>query len=299
MGGNKPDYLVFTALEDGTFVHNTAALEYSLDGGSSWVNLPARTNTPVITTGTSIMWRGNMTPTNTNKSFSSSGRFSVEGNPLSLTYGNDFEGKSIMDYAFSQLFFNCVNLVSADGLIMPDDYNNRQYVCFAMFYNCTSLVSAPSLPATTLATRCYQQMFQNCSSLTTAPSLSATTLAERCYENMFLNCSSLVNAPQLPAITLETGCYTGMFGNCTSLVTAPELPAITLVNNCYGNMFYRCGNLKYVKAMFTTTPGSTYTSNWLTGVANGGTFVKNSAATWDVTGVDGVPNSWIIETADS
>jgi hypothetical protein len=44
-------------------------------------------------------------------------------------------------------------------------------------------------------------------------------------------------------------------------------------------MFSGCDNLNYVKAMFTTTPGSNYTSSWLYGVSANGTFVKNSAAT--------------------
>ena len=50
-----------------------------------------------------------------------------------------------------------------------------------MFSNCTSLTSAPSLPATTLADYCYEDMFYGCTSLTTAPSLPATTLATNCY----------------------------------------------------------------------------------------------------------------------
>ena len=34
-----------------------------------------------------------------------------------------------------------------------------------MFSSCLSLTVAPTLPATTLAFRCYMGMFQNCSSL--------------------------------------------------------------------------------------------------------------------------------------
>ena len=40
-----------------------------------------------------------------------------------------------------------------------------------------------------------------------------------------------------------------------------------------------------------------YTSNWVNGVASTGTFVKNSAASWDVTGNNGVPNGWTVQTA--
>ena len=38
---------------------------------------------------------------------------------------------------------------------------------------------------------------------------------------------------------------------------------------------------------------------WVNGVASSGTFVKNSAATWNVVGVSGVPEGWTVETADA
>ena len=63
-GGGDVDYskqyLTFEALEDGTFKHNSDALEYSLDGGSTWVSLAANTDTPTISAGNTILWRGNM-----------------------------------------------------------------------------------------------------------------------------------------------------------------------------------------------------------------------------------------------
>jgi hypothetical protein len=62
-------------------------------------------------------------------------------------------------------------------------------------------------------------------------------------------------------------------------------------------MFLGCTRLNYIKAMFTTTPSATYTSNWVLNVSSTGTFVKNSAATWNVSGVNGVPSGWTIETA--
>ena len=61
-------------------------------------------------------------------------------------------------------------------------------------------------------------------------------------------------------------------------------------------MFNSCSNLNYVKAAFTTTPANTYTNGWLIGVAATGTFYKNSAASWDVTGVNGIPSGWTVET---
>lgn len=101
----------------------------------------------------------------------------------------------------------------------------------------------------------------------------------------------------LPATTLANYCYDDMFYGCTSLVTAPELPATKLANNCYGHMFENCTNINYIKAMFTTTPSDSYTEKWLNNVSPSGTFVKNSAATWNVTGANGIPSGWTVETA--
>ena len=116
---------------------------------------------------------------------------------------------------------------------------------------------------------------------------------------MFNGCTSLETAPELPAETLAQMCYNSMFMSCTNLTTAPVLPAITLTNYCYTQMFYNCTKLNYIKAMFTTTPSNTYTQNWVKGVASSGTFVKNRAATWNVTGVNGVPTGWTIQRASS
>ena len=89
-----------------------------------------------------------------------------------------------------------------------------------------------------------------------------------------------------------------MFQGCTSLTEAPELPATTLATNCYSYMFYKCTNLNYIKALFTTEPGTDYTTHWVNNVASTGTFVKNSEATWDVTGTNGIPSGWTVETVD-
>ena len=129
--------------------------------------------------------------------------------------------------------------------------------------------------------------------------LPATTLTSSCYSNMFHGCSGLTAAPELPATTLATGCYNLMFADCTSLTRAPELLATELQLFCYEKMFQGCTNLNYIKAMFTTTPGGSYTEQWTDGVASSGTFVKNSSATWNVSGVSGIPDNWTVQTASS
>ena len=64
-------------------------------------------------------------------------------------------------------------------------------------------------------------------------------------------------------------------------------------------MFYNCTNLNYIKAVFITAPGDSYTKNWVYGVSGTGTFVKNSAANWTTTGNNAIPVGWTVETANS
>ena len=212
----------------------------------------------------------------------------------SLTTAPKLPAETLTQYCYDGMFQGCTSLTTAPQLpattLTEYCYNN-------MFNGCTSLTTAPQLPATTLAYVCYGYMFNGCTSLTTAPELPATTLANECYIGMFYGCTSLTTAPELPANTLAEHCYSYMFGGCTSLTTAPELPGITLARWCYSYMFQNCSNLNYIKAMFTTTPGTDYTISWVSGVASSGTFVKNSAATWNVTGVNGIPTGWTVETA--
>jgi len=151
-----------------------------------------------------------------------------------------------------------------------------------------------------LATYCYEHMFHGCTYLKQAPVLwHGNTLAPGCYQSMFENCTSLVYPPELDATNLAVACYYAMFKGCTSLEQAPELPALTLRGNCYREMFSGCTKLKYVNAKFTTTPGNSYTYNWLYNVYNydlansmGGVFVKNPSAAWTTTGVSAAPTNY-------
>ena len=104
-----------------------------------------------------------------------------------------------------------------------------------------------------------------------------------------------VSADFLPATTLEHNCYRNMFSNCTSLITAPELPATTLASYCYREMFSGCSKLNYIKMLATDISANDCLYYWVTGVASSGTFVKNPNATWDVVGVNGVPQGWAVK----
>lgn len=150
-----------------------------------------------------------------------------------------YETVSTSEARFVKLFNNCQALTSAPKLpatdIASDCYNS-------MFNWCRYLKNAPELPATILKDQCYQNMFYACVSLTSAPKLPATKLAFNCYANMFSYCYWLKEAPELPATTLASQCYQDMFTNC-SFSKAPKLPAEIMKTNCYAGMFTRCTNL--------------------------------------------------------
>jgi hypothetical protein len=64
-------------------------------------------------------------------------------------------------------------------------------------------------------------------------------------------------------------------------------------------MFYNDSALTYIKAMFTTTPGTSYTRTWVYGVSATGTYVKNSAASYTNTGDSAIPSGWTVQSASS
>ena len=326
------EYLRFTALEDGTFSFNSenysgswTYIEYSVDEGATWTRLNKTDvtatgvllTTPTVTTGNSCLWRGNIQQVTNSTAyktyFSSTGRFNVSGNLLTLL--NPKGKNTVYPKSFANLFCRCTNLIDASTLIMP---NTTADECYAsMFESCSSLTTAPELPAENLSQYCYSFMFRYCSSLTTAPELPATTLAQYCYYYMFCDCTSLVNAPELPTTTLSDGCYQYMFRGCTSLITAPELPATTVKQYCYYGMFYgctklatapvlpattliyqcyrqmfsQCSKLNFIKCLATTF-NSDHCNGWTYQVASSGTFIKDANATW-TTGTSGIPTSWI------
>lgn len=209
---------------------------------------------------------------------------------------NFLPATTLGSYCYQYMFSDCSNL-SMVNVILPAT-TLKGYCYDNMFSNCYNLYKVPKnmLPATTLIGYCYNSMFKGCSAIYQVPNLPATTLAVYCYNMMFYGCSSLVDVPSLPATTLLKRCYASMFYNCRIMITAPDLPATELIDECYDNMFGGCSKLNYIKALFTTTPSSSYTNNWVLNVSSSGTFVKNSAATWDVTGVNGIPSGWTVTT---
>lgn len=268
------NYLTIEALEDEFSVFFEQRIEYGIDG-KGWKILEPFTYTPLIKAGQTLSFRGELTPT----AYSGIGRFN-------LSKGCNLKG-------------NCLSLIFGDDAADNLDLSGKDSCFYSLFEGSDGIknVSPTFLPATTLAVHCYNSMFYGCTSLTTAPELPATTLANHCYSNMFYGCTSLTAAPKLPATTLAYGCYGNMFYNCTSLTVAPELPATTLADYCYDEMFRGCSKLNYIKMLATDISAPGCLSDWVSGVASTGTFVKNSAMTSLPTGYSGIPRGWAVQNA--
>ena len=255
------DYLTFEAIESGTFTfigYNGNSLSYSLDSGSTWTTLASGVNSPTVSAGSKILWKGSNLLIGTSSDdpgigrFTSSGNFNVEGNIKSLFLGDNFAQDTDLtpyDWLFSNLFDGCTKIINAENMKFPTVYLPTR-MCRAMFQNCTEMTTAPSeLPALTMALNCYLGMFNGCSKLTKVPSkLPATTLAKGCYAQMFQNCSSLVTPPsEICGLAMENACFQHMFDGCSAMTTVPAILATRINNiNCCTFMFNNCSSLETV-----------------------------------------------------
>lgn len=314
--------------------HSRPTLYYSTDR-VNWNIIDS--NGIDVTTGQKIYFKRTGYPntdtsdiyTNGIGNFETTCLFNVEGNIMSLLFGDNFGGITSLDsnynWAFHNLFYDCRRLKNAENLILPATtlsdycYDNMFSTCInlmtspalpattlgaacyrEMFEACALLTETPALPATTLAEECYREMFASCINLTTITSLAPTTLAEGCCESMFELCDSLRNVPSiLPATSFPDSCYTFMFQDCTSLTRAPEIPDGTLIppsgggsSHAFIGMFKGCTHLNYVKCLIKQ-PNEWNMISWLDNVSSTGNFYKDANATW-TSGKNGIPANWTI-----
>lgn len=223
---------------------------------------------------------------------------SLSGNLWSMGYGDLASSTNeCMPYQFCRMFENApVYAVYGNPF---QDATMAEGCCYEMFSGCSILNEIDDLSCANIESYCFYGMFRNCSSLERAPELpqELTDLSPYCFAYMFYGCTSLESAPSFNSFErLSTGCFSHMFRGCVNLTTAPTLQAVELVNSCYNYMFYGCSKLNHIEAHFTTTPSTSYTYYWVYGVASTGTFVKSSDATWNVTGINGVPTGWTISS---
>ena len=267
-------YLTFTADSTQTLTMSkaVATLEYSVNG-EEWKEL----GTNVVSFGGNL---GNLqlrgqNPEGTAKHYLD--------DYSTIKFGNDYP-------------VNCFGDIRT--LVDYENYataNTKSAKFCSLFSKCSNLISSPELPATTLASHCYDNMFNRCKSLTNAPELPATTLVQNCYYHMFSHCKSLINTPELPVKTLANNCYWGMFSYCTSLTKTPELPATTLAISCYRSMFEGCSSLNCVTMLATDISAEYCLSSWLWGVSKTGEFIKHKDMKSLPSGINGIPEGWEVK----
>ena len=237
-------------------------LQYSKDG-LNWttITLSSTEYTISLSNNEKVYFRGNEGVFNYSSSdgsqkaittISASQNHTVGGNINSLLDYTDPNGLTLPQGAFNNMFNGDTHLTSASDITLPAT-TLATYCYNGMFRGCTALTTTPNLPATTLDYGCYGSMFRDCTALTSTPNLPATTLAQDCYGYMFNNCTALTTTPNLPATTLASRCYSSMFQNCTALTSAPTLPATTLAEYCYYNMFNGCSSLTTAPNLPATT----------------------------------------------
>lgn len=205
------EYLTLIPLEDTTFTITSRTqyppeLEYSLDNGESWIAWSSDTATQVTTDTIQANQKMKVRCCygayySSVGTISSTGRFNLFGNIMSLIDEYNFSGRTTLGKSdasdvFMYLFQNA-RVVNAENLVLPllqfDKYDDLEY--FGMFKGCTELVKPPKeLPATTLQYQCYRFMFSGCTSMTESPIIRATSFGNSEYgtcSRMFENCSSL------------------------------------------------------------------------------------------------------------
>ena len=301
--GNDLNYLTFVAIEEGTIswsgveypayelisgylpnIYNE--LSYSIDNGNTWSTPSNEFTTPIIPIGNKVLFKGSC---NTQGkmgdawegsggigSFSTSSKFNLEGNIMSLIYSDNFVGKTKFPERIGGWTPNPIRHEIITGgaifMLLFGAESTASYSC--KIVDARNLV----LPVTELTPHCYRKMFSAQQTLVYPPAiLPATTLA--------------------PHAILS---YSDMFAFCSNLVVSPILPATTPGYRTYEDMFRSCKSLSAITCLLTST-SDMCTSHWIsdsyyegTGVAENGTFYKNPEMNNWGTGMDGIPSGWTV-----
>lgn len=184
------DYLTIEALGPGILsCFNDHSIYYSLNNGDTWRS-SASIGDIHLNTGDKVLFKNDLINHYLDSVYSTC-NFKVYGNIMSLIYGDNFVGRSIIfaRYQFANIFSGNTNLQYASNLILPATTLTES--CYkGMFSGCTSLITAPELPATTLVESCYESMFNGCTNLNYIKCLATDISATNCIYNWVQNVSS-------------------------------------------------------------------------------------------------------------
>lgn len=281
------------------------SIYYSVNG-NRWTKknrkLSARINVSIpVVDGDIVYFKGIATQYEDSNSWSTriacTANHTLSGNIMSLLYGNDFEGQTVLpsgERTFKSLFKEDTALTSCEDLKLPA--TTLRTSCYSeLFYLCSNLAVPPkSLPASSLSGACYENMFDE-TVITTVPDMPIiTSIGQKSMTAMF-RATKVENASGVIINDTATQCCQYMFYNCKQLARGPQLLAETPASSCYGVMFTQCTNLRYVKCLLKTNTSAM--SQWMQNAKNavgGSLFVKHINATWTTSGASGVLSNWTI-----
>lgn len=256
-------------------------IQYSIDGGVTWVNTNNINNqqvvieTPVVPQGTFVYWRGKGTSFgNSHENLvNSTGLFDVGGDIFSLLYDDSYEDITshvmVQNYTFQAFFKNNTNLAHAKHLSIEMYGSLFSYGVNDMFQGCTSLEDTPKITWSSVSSTSYagiSNLFNGCTSLKEVshafPRLDFSNGGSA--KSVFYGCTSLKKVPDI-YIDGASGnqCFQAFFRNCSSLQHNPikSMPS-TLPSNTgiFQDMFRGCSSLEDAPAVFPamTLSGNTY-----------------------------------------
>ena len=256
-------YFTTEVLTDGTlsFRNKTGiTVEYRINGGEWTTYTTTRNGVKInVASGDVVEWRG------TNASYATS----QKGAGNFCTFGgiDDADFLNSGGTAMFNVYGNIMSLVYGDNFIGQTALTGT-FNFAGMFNRCYTVISAKNLvlPAMALTSSCYRAMFSHAHELTEMPDLPATTLADNCYSYAFEQ---------------------------TNITKTCVLPAEALPTSGYFAMFIMCSGLSEITCLATSTAATACTRNWVSGVAETGTFYKNPAmAGWGLNSVNGIPSGW-------
>lgn len=263
--------LTLTAVEDSTVTLNavgsptTSGLKFRTQSNASWSTYTPGT-TIQLPAGKSVQfWNSAETLSLSTVSYAQltgTGEFSCRGNLQSmLNYIS-----SVPNYAFSYLF--------------------RGF----------PMVNTPEMPADTVGEYGYSSLYRDIPYLTRSERLPALTVKNYAYGNMYAG-SGIEHPPVIAATTYLTGSLAGMFSDCGALLSAPHLLATSISRSCLLSAFRNCTHMTSIEVDFTSWGSSDPTTNWVSGVASSGTFVKPSSLPEEY-GVNRIPEGWTVINKD-
>lgn len=212
--------------EEGIFIDydtGSSSVLYSYDSGATWQTVSGGVDQNIpLNVGQSVMLKSNGKPDyyigmylydgndfvagpNLTTGVTDS-RYIVEGNVMSLVYGDNFSGQTTLETSLSYLFQNMKLLVDASDLVLPATVITAQAAYYCMFNGCSELIHTTELPCQYPAANAYASMYRGCVNLIDSSEIGVVSGGSAVMQEMFRGCTS-INDIYLPYFEGADGQY--------------------------------------------------------------------------------------------